>query len=248
MERARSRGGEVSTATEVAGVWRAYWRAHAAEIGGEPPRYLAQALVRALAPAPGQLILEAGSGTGGLSRVLAAQGAQVHLLDIIADCVRRGRGERTCGVVGDLFHLPFADARFDAVFNSGVMEHFLPPDFARGIAEMARVLKPGGRLCVIVPSARGRFYLAGKRRLEAEGQWEYGNEYPQGSLAEYARAGGLTRQEERLIGVRWQARFLQGWRRRAASLLLAPFGEQSRLGASLFGGYLLISTWRKERV
>ncbi len=235
-----------SAPAQVAEVWREYWRAHSHEIGGKPPLWLAQALLDAVQPFAGQRVLEAGSGTGGLSAALAQRGALVTLLDIVPACVKV-RAPGTHGVVGDLFRLPHRDASFDCVFNSGVMEHFEPDAFARGMAEMSRVLKPGGRLLVLVPSERGRFYVAGKRRMEAAGRWEYGKEYPQGSLARYAQPLGLKPVEERVIGVRWQARFLHGWRRRAASLLLAPFSEQSRLGASLFGGYLLLSSWIKPQ-
>lgn len=233
-----------SARTQVAEVWRGYWDAHSSDIGAAPPSWLANALIEAVEPHQGQRILEAGSGTGGLSAALAQHGASVHALDIVEACVRK-RGAGACGVVGDLFRLPYRDDVFDCVFNSGVMEHFEPHDLGLGLREMVRVLKAGGKLVVLVPSERGRFYVAGKRRQEAAGTWEYGAEYPQGSLEPYLGPWNLTCQEERLIGVRWQTRFLDGWRRRAARLMTAPFSENSRLGAALFGGYLLLSVWRK---
>ena len=78
-------------------------------------------------------ILEAGSGTGGLSQQLAKAGADVFVLDIVPACLqaarRKGAAPGTLqGVVGDLFHCPFPDGAFDVVFNSGVMEHFEPDD------------------------------------------------------------------------------------------------------------------------
>lgn len=52
-------------------------------------------------------------------------------------------------LAGDALRLPFADGAFDAVICSEVLEHI--PDYRAAIAEIARVLRPGGRLCVSVP-------------------------------------------------------------------------------------------------
>jgi SAM-dependent methyltransferase len=53
-------------------------------------------------------------------------------------------------VVGDTLHLPFPDATFDAVLCSEVLEHVTDPGAAT--AELARVLRPGGRFAVSVPT------------------------------------------------------------------------------------------------
>ena len=52
-------------------------------------------------------------------------------------------------LAGNALELPFADATFDAVICSEVLEHI--PDWRGTLAEIRRVLKPGGRLCVSVP-------------------------------------------------------------------------------------------------
>ena len=52
--------------------------------------------------------------------------------------------------VSDGAHLPFHDESFDFVTSIGSLEHYL--DMERGIHEMARVLKPGGQACVLVPN------------------------------------------------------------------------------------------------
>ena len=52
---------------------------------------------------------------------------------------------------GNAFHLPFADASFDQVICSEVMEHV--HDFRAAARELARVAKPGGRVAVTIPTA-----------------------------------------------------------------------------------------------
>ncbi len=230
----------------VARTWRAYWDAHGAELGAMPPQYLRDVVLAEIAPRPGTTVLEAGCGTGGLARALEKAGAAMTLVDIVPAAVARSvaASKTARGVNADLFRLPFADESFDVVFNSGVMEHFEPGQLASGLKEMARVVRRGGRMVVVVPSKRGRYYVAGKRRLERAGKWEYGVEYPQGSLAPLMPDGmRLTREYE--VGVRWQTRFLLGWRRVLARALTRPFSETSRIGAAIFGGYLLVSSWDK---
>jgi SAM-dependent methyltransferase len=52
-------------------------------------------------------------------------------------------------LAGDATRLPFAEDAFDAVICSEVLEHL--PDYHAALAEMRRVLKPSGRLCITVP-------------------------------------------------------------------------------------------------
>ena len=52
-------------------------------------------------------------------------------------------------VIGNLTHLPFRDASFSAAINVVVLEHTREP--ARVLAEIARVLQPGGKLLLIAP-------------------------------------------------------------------------------------------------
>lgn len=55
--------------------------------------------------------------------------------------------------VADAAHMPFADASFDAAFESGLLHHI--PDWRDALREVSRVLKPGGSFCFAEPS-RGR--------------------------------------------------------------------------------------------
>ena len=58
-------------------------------------------------------------------------------------------GATALAVRGDAYGLPFPDASFDKVVAAEVLEHL--PDDRAAFAELARVLKPGGRIAVTVP-------------------------------------------------------------------------------------------------
>ena len=78
----------------------------------------------------------------------ADQGARVFGIDIsgpIAAQARRAfEGRRLNASLADVRLLPFTDASFDAIYSMGTIEHF--PESAEAVRELARVLKPGGRL------------------------------------------------------------------------------------------------------
>lgn len=74
------------------------------------------------------------------------RGAQQHVsLDLFPEGLRPGEG-----VVGSATELPFADATFDVVSAFDVVEHCA--DDARAVAELVRVLAPGGRMLLSVPA------------------------------------------------------------------------------------------------
>ena len=93
---------------------------------------------------PGQLILDAGTGTGLLGRGLAASGARVIECDSSIDLLRQAAG--AARVVAHAERLPFVDERFDAV-TAGQCWHW----FDRHVAplEIRRVLRPSGRLAIV---------------------------------------------------------------------------------------------------
>ena len=71
------------------------------------------------------------------------------LMEAMADAGEVPEGAAGIAVKGDAYRLPFADATFDKVICAEVLEH-LPRDQV-AMAELARVLKPEGRLAVTVP-------------------------------------------------------------------------------------------------
>nr|WP_235854322.1 class I SAM-dependent methyltransferase [Nonomuraea aridisoli] len=100
----------------------------------------------------GRRILDAGCGSGPLSAALRDRGANVTGIDASAGMLaiaRRRLGDDVALQVVDVRDpLPFADGEFDDVVASLVL-HYLE-DWGPTLAEMRRVLKPGGRLIVSV--------------------------------------------------------------------------------------------------
>ena len=90
-------------------------------------------------------VLDLGAGEGQISRLVATQGSQVVGVDPsnaqMSEAQRRGGSPTYLRSLAD--GLPFADQSFDAVVACLVFEHILSVDEA--IAEVARVLRPGGR-------------------------------------------------------------------------------------------------------
>ena len=103
--------------------------------------------LQALGDLRGRLLLDAGCGGGLVAKGLAAAGATVVGLDRSAASLgvaRRAVGGGLLPVAGRLERLPLADASVDAVVAADVLEHV--PDLPAAVAELARVLRPGGRL------------------------------------------------------------------------------------------------------
>jgi len=106
------------------------------------------ATVRAVDPKPGERILDIAAGTGTSSAALTKTGATVIALDFSQGMVDEGRRRRPDlhFVHGDAEKLPFADGEFDAVTISFGLRNVQHPEVA--LAEMYRVLKPGGRVVI----------------------------------------------------------------------------------------------------
>jgi 2-polyprenyl-6-hydroxyphenyl methylase/3-demethylubiquinone-9 3-methyltransferase len=93
----------------------------------------------------GRRVLDAGCGGGLVARELAAAGAEVVGVDRSLGSLgvaRRAAGGSFHPAQGRLERLPFGDASFDAVVAADVLEHL--PDLPTAVAELARVLAPGG--------------------------------------------------------------------------------------------------------
>ena len=102
---------------------------------------------------PGERVLDVASGSGDLARAFAARGAEVCMSDISGPMLARGRdrmldaGRMAPAVQCDAERLPFPSASFDCVSVGFGLRNMTHKDVA--LAEMARVLKSGGRLLVL---------------------------------------------------------------------------------------------------
>jgi ubiquinone/menaquinone biosynthesis C-methylase UbiE len=119
-----------------------------------------QSLVRSLlAPSlrPGVVVLDAACGTGRHTAWLEAQGCRSVGVDVTAAMLRRARAVApgTGFVQGDLRALPFASGSVDAAVCALALCHL--PQLTPALRELARVLRPGGRLVVSDPHGRSAF-------------------------------------------------------------------------------------------
>jgi ubiquinone/menaquinone biosynthesis C-methylase UbiE len=159
--RPRTVGVALGAAVLAAALW---WRKHpsACPYGQrfwlEPPHPLItrRRLREVLAPKPGERVLEVGPGTGYYSLDVAdwiSPGGELDIFDVqqeMLDHTMRRAAERDLGNLkptqGDARQLPYADGTFDAAYLTAVLGEIPDPDAA--LRELARVLKPGGRLVV----------------------------------------------------------------------------------------------------
>lgn len=113
---------------------------------------------------PGDRLLDIGAGLGRHAFEAFRRGAEVVAVDLRRDDLDACRatfaamaeageslpGAHAGAVCGSVTDLPFADGAFDRVIASEILEHV--PDDVAALAELARVVRPGGTIAVTVPA------------------------------------------------------------------------------------------------
>jgi ubiquinone/menaquinone biosynthesis C-methylase UbiE len=118
---------------------------------------------------PGQIVADVGTGTGFMARAAIDAGARVVGIDnsdgMLAQVRERFAGRAFEARQGNTDALPLADGEMDAVLGNMVLHH--APDPAGAIREMARTLKPGGRLIITDADTHNYEWL----RTEQHDRW-----------------------------------------------------------------------------
>jgi SAM-dependent methyltransferase len=139
----------------------------------------------------GREVLEVGLGYGTLSGRLAELGAELHGLDIASGPVEMVRHRlRLMGrpaddqiVQGSALAMPFADASFDRVYSIGCLHH--TGDLPRAVAEVHRVLRPGGRAVVMLYN-RNSFRFLVRNLLRRKSDEELRGDYDSNAAGDAA--------------------------------------------------------------
>lgn len=133
--------------------WERYFAFYDTLNESPPYRRMVERHAELLQPRAGDVILDAGSGTANVTQVLAVPGANVTGIDFCEPALERCRRKVPTATfrVADLTRpLPFDTATFDKVACSLVLHYLVPERQRFAVTELARVLKPGGRLAITV--------------------------------------------------------------------------------------------------
>lgn len=189
-------------------------------------RHWRDVTVAAIDPQPGMVVVDVAGGTGALAAPLAARGARVIVADLSFEMVRVGT-TRVRGPVGwtvaDALRLPLADASVDAATIAFGLRNL--NDTRAGLAELARVVRPGGQLAVLEFSQpTGRVFAHAYRRY---------------LLGVLPRAAHLVTSDP--AAYRYLARSILAWPdQRMLAGLLADAGWQAVRWKNLTGGIVAL--------
>jgi SAM-dependent methyltransferase len=194
---------------------------------GDDPREFA---FQAVAEAKPRRVLEVGGGEGELAeRIRDELATEVIGVDQSERMVEIQRTKRIDARVGNVQELPFAAGEFDVVVAAWMLYHV--PDLDRGLAEIARVLKPGGRLVAVtnaIDHLQELWGLAGRETTLRKFTFrsENGEESLRRHFASVTRrdARGWTTMDEGAV-----RRFAASWADLGSLVNAGPFGEPLRV-------------------
>ena len=131
----------------------------------------------------GKKVIEVGCGSGYTSIDLAKRGAEVALLDISAASLRKAVEQfQKLGVSEpqtfqcDAMQSDIPSDSFDIAWNGGVIEHFYDEGKKKLLLEMYRIVKPGGRVIILVPNAWCWVFQLVQKIMKWRKRWPYGFE------------------------------------------------------------------------
>ena len=129
------------------------------------------AAIEALDPEPQSRVLDSGAGAGGAALELARRGHKVTAIDASSAMVARTKERASAmglmieALAMDGQDLAFPDGSFDAAIS--VLGVILFPDAVRGLSELRRIVRPGGRIALITWTAPEAYELIGELRAAA---------------------------------------------------------------------------------
>jgi ubiquinone biosynthesis O-methyltransferase len=150
MSERRKRGGDDKIDGAISALPESYRRWRASELGRVTDKLERDLILDLCGDVAGLRVLDVGCGDGDLAAALGRAGAQVTGLDADPRMLRAAWERQASEVLsirfvrGDVNALPFADRSFDVV--TAITALCFVPDARTAMAEMTRVLKPGGRL------------------------------------------------------------------------------------------------------
>ena len=155
------------------------------------------AIIEAVGECAPRRVLEVGCGPGELAERIATElGAEVVAIDIAVRMVELACSRGVDARVGDVQELPFAEGEFDCAVAAWMLFHV--PDLDLGVRELARVLRPGGRLVAATNGAR-----------HLEELWSLVGEPGMSSLLSFRRETGAAVLEPHFARV--ERRDVDGW-------------------------------------
>lgn len=125
-------------------------------------------------------VLDVGAGRGLWLQKLVEEGFRVIGLDYVSEIVNIGNrdiklygiGEKARFIHGDVRDIPLADESFDLVTDIGVLQHLDTADWNQYVAELRRVVKPGGYILNVSLSKETPRFLGLRPKTSNESQFE----------------------------------------------------------------------------
>ncbi|TQI79543.1 pimeloyl-CoA biosynthesis protein BioC [Serratia fonticola] len=132
---------------------------------------------------PGEVLLDAGCGTGYFSRRWRERGKKVTALDLAPGMLAFARQQQAADhyLLGDIEHIPLPSGSVDICFSSLVVQWC--SDLPRALAELYRVTRPGG-LILFSTLAQGALYELGDAWQQVDGERHINNFLPPAQIAD----------------------------------------------------------------